>query len=144
MKIRTDFVTNSSSSSFLVITITKKDGAEIVLECEDRRFDDIIGAYEYSTIQDLYDALLECFENDDEGIENFFDQVLEIGEITDIETLAIENSFSAWESEAEDPEAWNGEYDTVNYDEETGIVTGTDIAVYSFEDGCAICLDGDE
>lgn len=137
MKIRTDFVTNSSSSSFLVITIAKKDGNNIVLESEDRGFA-AEGSFKCSSARDLYNALVEGFEEDTEGVEDFLDEVLKVKDINDLVSMKIENSTTSWEGDVEDPDDWEDGYDEVNYDEESGCITGTDTAIFTFQNGRAV------
>ncbi len=65
-----------------------------------------------------YNALVEGFEEDTEGVEDFLDEVLEVKDINDLVSMKIESSFTAWEGDIEDPEDWEEFYDEVNYDEE--------------------------
>lgn len=145
MKIRADFVTNSSSSSYLVITVTKKDGNNVVFEDENRAFNGL-GGFRCTSIRDLYDALTEAFEDDleddpeddFEGTEDFLDKILEIGDLNDIESIKIESSLSAWDGDFEDPEDWEGCYDKVIFDEDMNMVTGIDSSVYVIKNGTAV------
>lgn len=96
------------------------------------------GSFKCSSAQDLYNALVEGFEEDTEGVEDFLDEVLKVKDINDLVSMKIENSLTSWEGDVEDPDSWEDDYDEVNYSEESGSITGTDTAIFTFQNGRAV------
>lgn len=138
MKIRTDFVTNSSSSSFVTITVKSKADTDITFEGEDLAFD--IGQFEgdlsISTINELIAAIWEGFEEEDVSeLDAFLNSIQKIHELTDIVSLEINEADTFWEGDIDDPDGIYETYGTVEYDEDMECYTGINTWIYSFDEG---------
>ena len=107
MKIRTDFVTNSSSSSYCVMTVTLKNKNTITFEGEDGAtpwFTTPRNAnkklLEIKSVDDLRKFIDACCEEPDLdacGIPEFYSEIKQIDSIDDVETISLE--FAEFSSE---------------------------------------------
>lgn len=120
MKIRTDFVTNSSSSSFCTVNVSLKSGEDILFETDSE------GAYEFAPttgaqkklskikdIQELIAFLQECETGTSEGYEDFVeDFYAKLNGVEDVEAIkSLYLGYGYFESECGSREGGGFVYD---------------------------------
>lgn len=134
---RDDDEIDFDDSSYLIITIAKKDGKNIYLQIGYRELT-LEESFKCSSTQDLYNALVEGFEDDTDGVEDFLDEILEVKSIDDIVSMEIDSAVTVREDDIEDYDSWEENYDEIDCDEDAGLITGMNLFVYKFQNGRAI------